>query len=279
MSEHSPGTPFGTSRPRAGQVTCFGCAFWDAGEPSEWQASKRLLYGTCRLHPPGTDGQGVTVWPSTESREWCGQHLVDWEAEALDNVVGLVISGEADVALRPAEECDHPEEFWSRRTVGCLKCGGVVPGVVTDEWGKFRQLGNVNDPPPPSQPHWHIVQNVAQRLGARRSSEHSAMWDVPAFGKIGITAAELVALDSVSTERRPSREMDVEDFTAMGGESPVVHQSPQVQAAARKLGATPAGWPVKGGKMVATLWSVPGRAQHVGNVDLIDLAEDGGTVQ
>lgn len=44
------------------------------------------------------------------------------------------------------------------------------------------------------QPHWHVLQNAAQRLGAQRSSVTSGLWNVPSFGRIGITGQEVVDL-------------------------------------------------------------------------------------
>lgn len=211
--------------------------------------------GQCRMNAPvltgGLHGPERTLWPLTDETDWCGQH----------SALSMVISGEFQ-SVREAHDALQ-ERFAAEG-----EAFGYVEGTKVPDW-----MGG--DALPQSEPHWHIVQNVAQRLGAHRSREKSGRWNVPAFGRIGITAAELVDLDratgSATLHQRPSPEMD----PPRAPEPDLVfHRSPRVQAAARKLGATPAGWPVAEGKEAATLWRLPGQLASIGTAELLRLADN-----
>lgn len=167
--------------------TCGSCDHWDRAEPNAWQAEKGLAYGVCRLNPPGLDSQGCTAWPQTESVNWCGQH----------SQLALVITGEAlpilphdlDAAeiaewnrhpgtAQAINACSHPPEHRRRdmddsAQVRCDWCGELVPRVTA---------------------HWHHVQDVAQRLGATRSTAYPGKWNVPSHARLEITAQELLDL-------------------------------------------------------------------------------------
>lgn len=235
----------GTSRARAQQRPwCETCDHWDAQMAPDFTTAK----GLCRLNAPlvtgGLYGPERTLWPTTDAADWCGQH----------SALSIEITGES------LADPDWPgaaaiSEHWR----GVLRGEEPVRPVPIEPEGTLYDAHLADA----TEPHWHIVQNVAQRLGATRVPGQPGLWNVPSHARMGISARELLALGT------PEESQVVE--------SEVVHNSPIVQRAARRLGATPAGWPHNGGRRAATLWNIPGHGERKGTAELLNLATESGT--
>ena len=61
-------------------IECRTCAYWQPpGEDAYEISAKRgvALYGQCRRNAPEltrTDGGFRGMWPTTQERQWCGEH-------------------------------------------------------------------------------------------------------------------------------------------------------------------------------------------------------------
>lgn len=51
--------------------TCEICKHWDQQHPKGTTGHKE---GRCRLRPPAVFHDGTTMWPETNSGDWCGDH-------------------------------------------------------------------------------------------------------------------------------------------------------------------------------------------------------------
>lgn len=58
---------------------CSKCLFWDNSSSSSISDEET---GRCRRATPGFDSRtGLAVWPFTEDRDWCGEFVVNPDAD------------------------------------------------------------------------------------------------------------------------------------------------------------------------------------------------------
>ncbi len=188
---HSPSEPANETtmhEAKWDRPTCGSCDHWephpdDPGQP-----------GQCRLNAPvvtgGLHGPERTLWPTVDVMDWCGQH----------SQLAVVITGEvAEFEMDRASDQDVSDYLHGRwngaYTRKAVEVGEAISAETIAAWN--LQPGAVVE----AAPHWHHVLDVAQRLGAHRSAKRPGRWNVPAFGRLEITAQELLDLGRAAADQ------------------------------------------------------------------------------